>query len=239
MSTAAPKVIPSTLVDSAVDVRSLDAFGVDTPAPFIVLRNRIVVDGAQGANGVNCYRTASDDDPIDTPCVVADNDIVVRGGATGYYAGIDSMRGVLAHNSIEVLGLQHVVGVRLWVDGTVVANAFDVSGGTFDHSGIIDMAGGDFIGNVFTDRPLPCAVHDPNTGTCAVGTLAELADGAACVTSGVCTRAEANLMVAAGGVGPTVLAVDEGAPTTIAVDRDGDCRGSTVVEAGSDETIDP
>jgi hypothetical protein len=83
-------------------------------------------------------------------------------------------------------------------------------------------------GTAFGPGMAECVVRD-GTGTCfGVDALN------ACTVPG-CTAASANVAVDTDDTAPGVPVIDLGAPTSVAMDADGDCRGATGIEAGADE----
>lgn len=85
------------------------------------------------------------------------------------------------------------------------------------------------IGNAWGADATDCVIDD------ASGACRSLDDVNACADA-ECLGSRDNVALAAGAAtAPTVDAIDVGAPSSIAMDRDGDCRGATGIDAGADE----
>ncbi len=84
------------------------------------------------------------------------------------------------------------------------------------------------IGNAFDERSAGCLALDATLGCLDLQTL-ERCDFAGCV------EARANVVAAADVPVAGTATLDLGAPSTVAMDFDGECRGATDVEAGADE----
>jgi hypothetical protein len=211
--------IQTTIVDAKLSAASsVSATSIKTEADALIVRSSLTANGATGI-GVDCSGGG---------CQLAGN--VIRVTATTAGAGGRLLSGFVAHNTIHV---DAVGATGFVVTGAVVAeaNALVVRGNTSRFISLEPTGTVSARGNAVALGDLPCALR-ASDGTCGVQLMS---DGC---SEPHCFSWDGNVVWQDTAIAPaaTVVALDSpNAPTSIAQDADGDCRGATNIEAGADE----
>lgn len=157
------------------------------------------------------------------PLVVVSSDVQVR--SLGAVAGLLATSLLVAQSTVRAPEAANLATCFVAQGAlTALSNRFESTASGRGASG----AELRLIANAFDEAMADCVVQD-ETQTCLdVDTLHQCAFAA-------CIEAHDNVVATAGVPAPGAAVLDDGAPSTLAMDADGDCRGASAVEAGADE----